>query len=309
MTNEPIRVILITGYSRSGSTLLARMLGEVDGVVSPGELRYLWRRGLVENRRCDCGEPSLSCPFWGKALERAFGSVAELDHEAVLRLQSRVDRVKRIPSLASGSPREGLGEEVATYLSYFERLYEAIADVSGSRIVVDSSKDPSFGHVLARSERIELHAVHLVRDSRAVAHSWSRHKDDPGTGRAMARQSPIRSALEWNVSNLAAGWLTRRVTSSLFLRYEDMVRAPGTAVRQVLTLVGGEGNVALEGSSVRLAAGHAVSGNPMRFERGLIPIRVDDSWREEMPPWRRAQVTALTWPGLVALGYLPWRRK
>lgn len=300
----PVKLLLISGYSRSGSTLLARMLAEVQGIVSPGEVRYMWQRGLFENRRCDCGEPCLSCPFWRKVLERAFGSVEGIDPEPLLRQQGRVDRVPLIPLVALSSPPRWLQQEAAPYLARFSRLYQAIGEISGSRVVVDSSKDPSFGHLLARSDGVELHVVHLVRDSRAVAHSWTRLKHDPGTGRPMARQSLLRSALEWNVANLAAGWLTRRVDSALFLRYEDLVNEPGSAVGRILALVGESATVPFEGDAVRLGTGHAVSGNPMRFERGLVPIHHDDGWRREMGWWQRALVTALTWPGLAIFGYL-----
>lgn len=68
MTEDRARVLLISGYSRSGSTLLARILGEMDGLTAPDELRYLWRRGLFEDRLCDCGQPFNSCSFWQQVL-------------------------------------------------------------------------------------------------------------------------------------------------------------------------------------------------------------------------------------------------
>lgn len=301
MNGDPVPVVLIGGYSRSGSTLLARILAEVEGVVAAGEIRYLWRRGLMENRRCDCGEPCRSCPFWQKVMARAFGGIDAVDPRRLLRLQAHIDRVHRIPSLVT-TPEDDTAWELADYLSHYERLYRAIAEVSGARVVVDSSKDPSFGHVLARSRAVDLSVVHLVRDSRAVAHSWTRHKHDPGTGKAMARQPSWRSALEWDVANLAAVWLTRRVVRSTRLRYEDLTAEPRRAMAGVIDLLG-VGEAPVEGNRVRLGSGHAVSGNPMRFDRGVVTIRNDDSWHREMAGTARAQVTALTWPGLLSFGY------
>jgi hypothetical protein len=295
------QVLLITGYSRSGSTLLARTLGEVDGFVSPGELRYLWQRGVIENRRCDCGEPCLECPFWQKVLTRAFGSAPPPAIEGILDLQRRVDRAHRIPALtrATGDPPP----EVATYLRYHEHLYQAIEEITEASWIVDSSKDPSYGHVLALSHEIDLSVVHLVRDSRAVAHSWTRDKHDPGTGKSMSRQFPAQSALEWNIAEWAAGRLTRRVPS-MTLRYEDFVAGPEAAIRRVFDLVGAVAEPPLDDNQVRLAPGHAVSGNPMRFESGLVTIREDDQWQEALPSWSRRLVSALTWPGLSAHGYV-----
>lgn len=58
------RVLFIGGWGRSGSTLLERLVGSMDGTVSVGEMRDVWRRGVMGNRVCGCGAPFLSCPFW-----------------------------------------------------------------------------------------------------------------------------------------------------------------------------------------------------------------------------------------------------
>lgn len=295
-------VLLITGYSRSGSTLLARLLGKVDGFVSPGELRYLWQRGIVENRRCDCGAPCLRCEFWREVLIMAFGSAPPAALGEVVDLQRRVDRVHRIPGLMRLDGR--LPGDVAMYLRYWERLYQAIGEVSGERFIVDSSKDPSFGHILALSDELDLSVIHLVRDSRAVAYSWTREKHDPGTGKAMARQHPLQSALEWDIAEWAARRLTRRVTPSVTLRYEDFATDPGISLKKVLDLVGVTAEPPLDGNRAHLDSGHAVSGNPMRFENGVVSIRNDDQWQAELPRMSRALVTAATWAGLSAHGYL-----
>lgn len=295
------RVLLITGYSRSGSTLLARLLAEVDGFVAPGELRYLWQRGVVENRRCDCGEAFLDCPFWREVLTSGFGSAPPPAIDEVLRLQRRVDRVHRIPAMTRANG--DLPPDEAAYLRYYEHLYRAIGEVAPARCIVDSSKDPSFGHVLALSDQIDLSVVHLVRDSRAVAFSWTRDKHDPGTGRPMSRQHPLRSALEWDIAEWAARRLTRRVSSSMTLRYEDLVTHPASAVQRVLDLMEEGAGPIFDRNQVSLDTGHAVSGNPMRFEKGVVTITEDSQWREALPRSSRLLVTATTWPGLSAHGY------
>ena len=43
-------VLYLLGKGRSGSTLLSMALGELDGFFAAGELRFFWRRGLVEDR-------------------------------------------------------------------------------------------------------------------------------------------------------------------------------------------------------------------------------------------------------------------
>ena len=50
MSATPLRVLYVGSWSRSGSTLLDLMLGQVPGFVSVGELRFLWQRGLIERQ-------------------------------------------------------------------------------------------------------------------------------------------------------------------------------------------------------------------------------------------------------------------
>ena len=67
-----LRVVYIGGYTRSGSTLLDRLLGATPGAVSVGELRHLWSMGFIEDRFCGCGEPFSACPFWRRVVGDAF---------------------------------------------------------------------------------------------------------------------------------------------------------------------------------------------------------------------------------------------
>ena len=70
LTTRP-KVLYIAGPSRSGSTMLDLLLGELDGYVATGELRNLWGYGLLDGWLCGCREPMKSCPFWRSVLERA----------------------------------------------------------------------------------------------------------------------------------------------------------------------------------------------------------------------------------------------
>jgi hypothetical protein len=56
-TARPVRVLYIGGLGRSGSTLLDRMIGQLPGFFSAGEIREVWQQGLRENRPCGCGTP------------------------------------------------------------------------------------------------------------------------------------------------------------------------------------------------------------------------------------------------------------
>ena len=83
---------------------------------------------------------------------------------------------------------------------WYERLYAAAATVSGASVLVDSSKHAALAYCLRFAPSIDLRVVHVVRDSRGVAYSWTKTVTRPETDglEEMTRYSPSRSALLWN---------------------------------------------------------------------------------------------------------------
>jgi hypothetical protein len=299
-------VLFIGGYGRSGSTLLDRVLGSTEGCFSAGEIRHVWREGYLENRLCGCGEPFLDCPFWQRVTARAFPG--GLDVERIVTVKEHVDRYQRIPLIVTGGGGRRRRAELRWYLDRLGAFYRAIGDESGATVIVDSSKDVSHGYVLDRLvPSIDLRVLHLVRDSRAVAHSWRRRKFNPGSGREMDRFGITRTSVEWvAINGLTA--LQRPLGDGRYarLRYEDLVGEPRRSVERVLRFVGrpvggGAGTVPVGTDGlVELRPSHTVAGNPMRFHSGPTRIEADDEWRERMPAWSRRVVTALTFPVLAA---------
>lgn len=297
-----IKVLFIGGYGRSGSTLLDRVLGGVDGLFSVGELRHGFREGYIENRLCGCGEPFRECAFWRAVTERAFGGMERFDAEAMLALQGRVDQWWRLPRLVGDGRRGRRGAELRSYRDSLRVLYAAIAAESGAGVIVDSSKDVSHGYVLGGiGAPVEPYVLHLVRDSRAVAHSWQRRKFNPGSGADMDRWGVLRTSAEWTAINALTAIHGPLGARYRMLRYQDFVDDPARAVGEVLDFLGEpsrEPRISAR-RTVELGTDHTVAGNPIRFKRGPLEVRSDDEWRTRMPRASRALVTALTLPVLA----------
>lgn len=306
------RVIFVGGLGRSGTTLLERLLGELPGVVALGEVVHLWARGVGRDEPCGCGLPFLRCPFWRRVGERAFGGWSPELARRVLDLRHRVDRTRRIPVLARRTGRRGRTARPAgrrpdrlhAYAEAYRRLYRAAGEVTGAKVIVDSSKHASLAFCLAGAGE-PVSVVHMVRDARAVAHSWSRWVPRPEDGTPMTRWRPAATAVHWLVQNLAFHLLARCGVPVTRVRYEDLVDAPRRTLAQLtlrLGLPAARPSFLADGAAV-LSVGHTVSGNPMRFAVGTVPLRRDDAWRTGMARRDRWLVTALTWPLLLRYGY------
>ena len=46
------KVLYIAGWGRSGTTILGNILGQVEGMFSVGEIRFLWDAETFRDRRC-----------------------------------------------------------------------------------------------------------------------------------------------------------------------------------------------------------------------------------------------------------------
>lgn len=307
-----IKVLYILGWGRSGSTIIDNLLGELDGFFSAGELNYLWQRGLLERRRCGCGALVTECPVWSAVLRSAFGQPLT-DHVSpaeVVRWQRDTVRVRHTWNLLRYARGATTGRTALdAYARVAGRLYAAIADVTGARVIVDSSKRPSDAAFLRLVPGISPYFVQLVRDPRAVAYSWRRRKAQLDRDRPadMVQHGPIDSTLSWLGWNLAGDALRLRHgrARSAVVRYEDFVRDPRTTLVTMTRLVGeGSPSLPLEGArTAHLARNHTVSGNPSRFKTGTIELREDREWLSRQDGFDRLAATSLALPLLHRYGY------
>ncbi|HUZ51857.1 MAG TPA: sulfotransferase [Streptosporangiaceae bacterium] len=316
---EPVRVVYIGGPGRSGSTLVERLLGALPGVCNVGEVVHLWERGLVRGERCGCGVPIRQCPFWREVGEVAFGGWDSFNVPEFLALKQSVDRNRFIPRLLA-DPDSGrrlfatsaTRRSAAEYAAVYARLYRAVRQVSRCTVIVDTSKHASLAFCLRVEPGIDLRVIHLVRDSRAVAYSWTRRVRRPeaadvagASNQYMANFPAARTAMRWNITNLGFHLLAVRGTPARLMRYEDFIAAPVAGMQELAEFAGVKPDLSfMTDTGADLGLTHTAGGNPMRFSAGWIEFRRDDDWHAKLRPGARALVTTLTFPLLARYGYL-----
>ena len=301
MTGTPLKVLCITGWCRNGSTIIGNALNEVPGLFHVGELHFLWQNaaGGGSNSQCGCGRPLQVCPTWSQVLPvgRPAGVSAQ-DHAAtVIARQRAYVRTRHTWRLLRRGPHCA---EVREHAELMRQVYFAVAEATGARVLVDTTKIPGESALLPHLAGIEPYYVHLVRDPRAAAGSWHQAKD---YAHAM---SASRSTAYWTGFNLAARALTRRYPQrALTVRYEDFITEPAVILAAMLRLCGTtDGEVPLRGRLIDLGVNHTVTGNPDRLRSGATVIRDrDDSWRGTLPAPARLAASVLSWPLFWRYGY------
>jgi hypothetical protein len=307
-SRDPIKVVFLGGHGRSGSTILDRLAGQLDGFVSIGELRNLWQRSLLENQLCGCGEPFRDCGFWRQVVERALGDVDADAVREIVAQKAMVDRTHHIPEMLASVRRASYGAALTEYVTRLGRVLAAVRDVSGAKVIVDASKDPSHGFLLSMVPGVELYVVQLVRDSRAVSYSWMRKKVRPEVHwkrEYMNTYSPSVSAWHWLLRNLLVHALATHSRGYMLVRYEDFVAEPAATLAAIAALVGRDAGSLrfLAGHTAQVKAGHGIAGNPVRFDSGAVTVAPDVEWRDKLAWPQRCTVTAISAPLLAYYGY------
>jgi hypothetical protein len=303
------KILYIAGWGRSGTTILDNLLGQVEGFVSTGELHHVWKRGLIDNRLCGCGLALQDCETWRDVFKRGFGGMDEVDAESVIRSQGQV-HTRRSASLLRAKKR---GEILArfAYARQMGCLYDGIAEATGCRVIVDSSKYPADAILAAGLPGYEVYVLHMVRDPRAVAFSWHRLKESPGKVQAkgmLTRVGMLRSTTVWVYYNaVIARYVKRAVGADHYrmLQYEHLAGEPKVVLDELISFLGEspEHRPDFDGNMVQMRRSHTASGNPGRFSSGSISIQLDDEWERGMPRWRQALVSVLAAPMLRSARY------
>ena len=198
------------------------------------------------------------------------------------------------------------------YASHHQRIHRAAAEITGARVVVDSSKEIPTALALSHLDDLDLRVIHIVRDARGVAYSWSKVVQRPEAGgEPMPRFSASRSTTFWLSGNVTVAALRHRGVPVARMRYEDLVDDPAAAVGAAwrdLALPGTASIPMLGPDTVHLNPTHSVAGNPMRFRTGVTKLSADEAWRESLRARDRRVVTAMAWPVLRQYGYLGGQR-
>ncbi len=307
---EPlVRVLYILGAGRSGSTLLDTVLASHPDVVGVGELLNLHSAGWTANEVCACGQLGTECSFWTSVRNVWQRRVPGATIAGYVVLQKKFEFFRwfglvQIVHILRNQLMPTT--EFRAYLRQTEALYQAIAEVSGRAIVVDSSKSPVRGVLLTQMPGIDTRLIHLVRDARAVA--WSRKKafhadQKAGVQTAIKPRSTAYSVGYWAFINLLSMLVCQfRRTTSLRMRYEDFVSQPQQQMERISGVSGLDYAAAIKsllvGEPIRVE--HPIAGNRMRMN-GSVTLKPDWEWLDRLP--NRDRVIAWCTAGWLLLWY------
>ena len=264
-----------------------RVLAEVTGGFSAGEIHRFWAYGLARDWTCSCGVKLRNCDFWGDVLRQSF-SECGCTEEEVLEAWRTVARPRSLLSLRYPRLRTSrFQSRLSRYRSCLSTLYRTVSQRSGKRVIVDSSGSPLHGYVISGLRDVEVAMIHLVRDARAVAFSNRKRKPNPSEptpGARMGTKPVLRVSITWMLYNYLLEGLETEVDEYQLAKYEEIFSTPKREFETVASEMGVESEVgrALERDKIRLSSKHIGQGNPVRYNRGVEKLEPDTEWIDKM---------------------------
>ena len=262
-----MKVIFIASLSHSGSTLLDLMLNAHPNMASVGELKQLGRfarqekPGRRRRHRCTCGAENLwACDFWREVNAHTEASIGRTIGELNVEDYDDVESFDR--------------DNVA--------LFQAIAEVSGTNYVINSSKQVNRLERLVANDALQIIPIFLLRDPKGQMCS------------ATKRPTSFVKMIDNYVRTNRKIYQIVSKRPHAVIHYEELVKRPEPTLQSLMQRFGLSFDpVQLEwASQVR----HNVGGNGMR-RRDTSVLKLDERWREYWSLPQRLVIDAATLPG------------
>ena len=259
MKNKNITVIYIAGNGHSGSTLLDIIIGSSPDIFSAGELTFITRDSIFEEY-CSCGTLFKDCGIWSKVIEIWIRkSPVNLEDYKKLRLKFERNKTTARAFISKLNP----SQDFKTYCEATLILFEAIQEVTGKNVIVDSSKSPQ--RIAVLSKIVDLMVIHLCRNARGVLNSAKKSsKKDIKAGieiDSLARRTS-KTLLEWVFVNGVTELFCIGVDSKR-IKYKDYI----SNLEIIEEKIHSEIKVQNEQSFL---AEHMLAGNILRLKKNIV---------------------------------------
>jgi Sulfotransferase family len=256
--DRPFTVAYILGSGHCGSTLLSLLLNGHSRMLGLSELRKI--RVVMRQPDTSSDPNPLGEELWERVRARyestyglAFADLA-IDHPS----WKTFVRWSR--------------ERVQAWAEPCVRLLSCVAAESGRDILVDSSKSWQQLYLLRRSGHVPIKVLHVLRDGRAVLHSYQRKYD-----------RFLHSFGQWAKPTAMAALLRPAFSDDDWMpvHYEQLCAEPERTLTQVCRFLGAD----FEPPMMRFRSHPWLGIRGNRMAQGSSEeIRLDEKWRRDLPP-------------------------
>lgn len=293
---EKIKLVLLIGSGRSGSTLIDQIVNMNSNIVGIGEISN-WNTKVFKEY-CACGEIVKTCSFWSEVISKV--GWRESDFKKYKKYQYEFDAPKRRYVFKINDHANSLGFD--DFLSKNNEIFSAISEVSGNSIIFDSSKSPQRAFNLSKSDLLDVKIIHLMRDPRGVVWSYKKSfkkNERAGLQKDMKATSLLKAIYSWLATNSRAFSTVKSANvPTLSVMYEEFCINPDYEIQRILEFVLDEKpRQKINLSNSLTTESHTIAGNRLRMKRDIV-IKPDFAWKSNLNVFQKAFIYLLTFPML-----------
>jgi hypothetical protein len=281
------KVVSIFSAGHSGSTLLALILGAHTRSFYVGEFHAL-PRWISENNDCGCGKIVRDCSFWNE-IRNQYNSKYNLDffkHPKKLKIYEIYDRSRArrlVRKVIRGVTFYELGmrsqnKPIRSKIKLWDRIavntmniFQLISDYSHKDVIVDSTKSHLRTYSLYNHYPNIVKVIVLVRDGRAVSHSYKKRNIF----------SFNDAAKKWKKTYDRGLKILSRLPKQdvLIVKYEHLCSHPTDEIQRIVKYL----ELQYEERMLDFSQGisHSIAGNDMKWS-SKPTIELNENWKNDI---------------------------
>jgi len=281
---EKLKIIYLMGAGRSGTTILASLLGANKNITTVGEM-HQYLEHIIDAKTCSCGETLDKCEFWGKIHKNYIGK----DFSIINSKLEKVESHSRIPISLCKKNKE--------YIEFQETLFKQIYKEYPSKYYLDSSKFIGKALQLLKSDIFDVKIIYMIRDVRGVINSFSK--------KVQTHKKPISTIIYYSFINLTAQivkWIfPKRIIK---IKYEDFVSQPEKTIALISSFLNEnlDDVIDIVKNEKHIKMPHIIGGNRLK-KQTKIKLRKDVSWQKNISRPKQIIYYLLTLPLMLLNKY------
>ena len=256
------------GAGRSGTTLLATLLGGSKHILTLGEMHQFLDHILL-HEQCSCQKQIDECEFWKEIYQELLSKYSKDELKSIKENLERTESHSKIPYSLFFHDKK-YGDFQRELLSLIEKRHL-------SHSYLDSSKYISKMLQLKKTSGISLKSIYVVRDVRGVISSFKKNVQTP--------KKPLSTIVYYLLINFFGTLVYWRYGKKqvLKLRYEDLVENPSstmTVLEHFLAIDLKDVKEKIEAEDY-FNMPHFIGGNRMTSNR-KIRLKSDLKWKSSL---------------------------
>jgi hypothetical protein len=287
LTNQIGKVISIFSAGHSGSTLLALILGAHPRSFYVGEFHAL-PRWINEKLDCGCGSVVTDCSFWDK-IRNHYNMKYNLDFFQFPKKlniyeiydRSRAQRLKRkiirgvtyyeLNLRSDDKPIKSRFKFWDTLACNTMNMFQIISENSKKDVIVDSTKSYLRTYSLYNRYPKIVKVLVLVRDGRAVSHSYKKR------GIFNFNDAAKKWKNTYNHGLRIISKLPKR--DVLMIKYENLCRNPVEEIQRITKFL----DLQYDNRMLDFSSGisHSIAGNDMKWS-SKPRIELNEKWKKDI---------------------------